>query len=92
MSEKRGNYNNMTFRAESFKSGSHITIIIQTFTLVSFISTITPHPVKLLLETANLSHLMYSTLYALDSLSFYIPAGKTFCLYIYLRLTTYQGM
>ena len=40
--------NNVTLGAEGSQSGSHVTTIIQNFTLVSLTSTITPHRVWLL--------------------------------------------
>ena len=46
-SEEGGNCNNMTLGAEGSRSGSHVTIIIQNFTLVSLTSTTTPHRVWL---------------------------------------------
>ena len=69
--KKRGNCNNMTFRAESFwncQSKSHITTIIQNFILVSLTFTMTPHPVGLPFEAVILSLPMYLTFYALVSL------------------------
>ena len=40
-------YNNVTLRAESCRTGSHVTIIIQNFTLINVTSTKTPHRVWL---------------------------------------------
>ena len=62
--------NNVTLGAESFQSRSHITAIIQNFTLVSLTSTVMPHPVKLPFGAAVPSHPtnltpMYSTSYYL---------------------------
>ena len=47
-SEEGGNCNNVTLGAESSRIGSHVTTIIQNFTLVSLIFTTTPHQVWLL--------------------------------------------
>ena len=63
-SKKGGNCNNVTFGVESsrsFRSGSHVTTIIQDLTLVSLTSTMTPHPIRLLLRAMISSLLMYST-------------------------------
>ena len=46
-SKKRGNCNNKTLGAESSQSGSHMTTIIQNFTLVGLTSTITTYRVWL---------------------------------------------
>ena len=67
-SEEKNNCNNMTFRVESFRSGSHMTIIIQNFTLVSLNSTMTPHPVELLLGVTVSSLSTHLTAYILVSL------------------------
>ena len=83
-----------------FRSGSYVTTIIQNFTLVSLTSSVMPHPAGLSLGAAVPSLLMYLSPYALVSLrtrlpthSSYryvrVPAGKTFRLSIYLRLSTY---
>ena len=66
-SKEGSNCNNVTFGAMISRSGSHMTTIIQDFTLVALTSTITSHPVGLLLRVAVLSHLTYPTTYALDS-------------------------
>ena len=52
-SKKRGNYNNVILRAESSQNRSHVTIIIQNFTLISLTSTITLHRVWLLFGALN---------------------------------------
>ena len=46
-SEEGDNCNNVTLRAEGSQSGSHVTTIIQNFTLVNLTSTTTPHRVWL---------------------------------------------
>ena len=53
MSKERGNSNNVTFGAESSQSGSHMTTIIQNFTLVSLTSIIMPHSVWLLFRASG---------------------------------------
>ena len=82
----------MIFEAKNFQNGSHVTTIIQNFTLISLTSSVISHPVKLLLGAAVFSHPMYLDFYVFDSSSFYVTAGKTFCLGIYLKLFTFQGM
>ena len=47
VSEERSNCNNVTLEIESFRSGSHVTTIIQNFTLISLTSTIILHQVWL---------------------------------------------
>ena len=94
----------MTLGAESFWSGSYMTTIIQNFTLVSLISTMTPYPVEFLLGATISSLLTHSTFYVLDSLYTCLPmyssfqhyvfilVKKIFRLSIYLRSSTCQGM
>ena len=62
-SKKGGNCNNVTPREEGSQCGSHVTTIIQNFTLVSMTSTITPHPVRLLLGATVSSHPTHLTTY-----------------------------
>ena len=64
-SEKRGICNNVTLgaKAESSWSRSHVTTIIQNFTLVNLTSTAMPHPAGLLFKTMVLSHLTHLTTY-----------------------------
>ena len=52
-SKKKDNCNNVILEAESFQSRSHMTTIIQNFTLVSLTSTITPHRVWLLFGASS---------------------------------------
>ena len=66
--EEKSNCNNVTFRAERFQSGSHVTTNIQNFTLVSLSSIMMPHLVKLPSRAAVPSLPTYSTSYALVSL------------------------
>ena len=42
-SKEKDNCNNVILRMESFQSGSHVTIIIQNFTMVSLTFTTTPY-------------------------------------------------
>ena len=76
-----------------FQSGSHVTTIIQNFTLVSLTSSVTPHPAGLPLGAAIPSLPTHSSPYALVSLrtrlpthSSYryvrVPAGRTFRRYL----------
>ena len=65
--EEGGNCNNVTLGTESSQSGSHVTIIIQNFTLVSLTSTTIPHLVGLSFRATILSHSTHSTTYALNS-------------------------
>ena len=53
---------------ESSQNGSHMTTIIQNFTLVSLISTVAPHPIELPLGAAVLSLPTHSSPYTLISL------------------------
>ena len=62
-SKEEGNGNNVTFRGESFWSGSYVTIIIQIVTLVSLTSTTMSHQVKLLFGATIFSHFTHSTAY-----------------------------
>ena len=73
---------------ESSQSRSHITIIIQNFTLVSLTFIVMPHPVGLLLGAMVPSLFMHLTSHHYV----YIPAKRIFHLNIYLRLSTCQGM
>ena len=93
----------MTLGAESFWSGSHIIIIIQNFTLISMISSVTLQSVGLPFGAAVLSLLIYLSFYIRDSLHtclpmhwshryVYIPIGRRFRLGTYLRLSTCRGM
>ena len=88
MSKEGDNYNNMTLGMESFQSGSHVTTIIQNFTLVSLTSTVMPYSVKLPLGAAVPSLLTY----LISHCYVYVPAEKIFRLGIYLKLSTCQGM
>ena len=89
-------------QTESSQSGSHMITIIQNFILVSLTSSMTPHLVGLPLGVAVTSLLTHLFPYALISLRtcllmhlsycyICIPAGKTFCLGIYLRSSTCQN-
>ena len=102
-SKEKSNCNSVTLRVESFQSESHIITIIQNLTLVSLLSTMTPHPVGFPLGAAVPSLFTHSTFYVLVSLRTRlpthlshryacIPAKKIFSLDIYLRLSTYRGM
>ena len=51
-------------RAESSRSRSHVTTIIQNFTLVSLASTATPHPAGLPFGAMASSHPTHSTTYS----------------------------
>lgn len=84
------NCNNMTLEVKSSSSGSFITTIIQNFILLSLIS--------LPSRVSTWSHSFFSS-YALNSLYaqlfiiyICVPARKTFCLSIYLKLSTYEDM
>ena len=92
-------YNYMTLGAKSSQSKSHITTIIQNFTLVSLTSTVTLHLVGLLLRAMVPSLPMYSSSYIFDSLRTHFPAhlshryinvstGRIFCLGIFVRSST----
>ena len=61
--KERSNYNSVSFGAKSSQSKSHMTTIIQNFTLVSWISTATPHLVGLLFGATVLSHPTHLTTY-----------------------------
>ena len=89
----------MTFGAESSQSGSHITIIIQNFTLISSIFTVTPQPVGLPLGAVISSLSIYLTLYILNFLCTHLFTHSTSHYYICipavginLRLSTCWGM
>ena len=64
-SEERGNCNNVTLGAgaESSQSESHVTTIIQDFTLVSLTSTATPHLARLPFRAAVPSHSTHLSTY-----------------------------
>ena len=62
------NCNNVTLEAESSQSRSHVTAIIQNFTLVSLTSTAMPDPIGLLFRAAVFFHPTHSTIYTLNSL------------------------
>ena len=64
--KKRGNCNNVTFGVKSSRSGSHVTTIIQNFTLVSLTSITMPHFIELPFGATILSHPMYLTTYILN--------------------------
>ena len=55
--------NNVTLGAESYRSGSHVTIIIWNFTLVSLSSITIPHLAGLAFRATVLSCLIHSTTY-----------------------------
>ena len=59
--------------AESFRNGSHVTTIIQNFTLFSLSSSVTPHLVELLLGAAVPSLSTHSSPYTFVSLRTYLP-------------------
>ena len=99
VSKEENNCNNMTFGAESFQSGSHVKTIIQNLTLVSSTSFVMPCLVGLPLRAAIPSLPMYSIPYTLiflrtrllmHSSHHYVcvSAETTFCLGIYLKLST----
>ena len=62
---------------ESPRSGSHVTTIIQNFTLVSLTSIVTPYPVELPLGAAVPSLPTHSSPYALVSLRTRLPTHST---------------
>ena len=66
VSKRGGNCNNMTLGAgvESSWSGSHITTIIQNFTLVSLASTAMPHPARLPFRATVFSYPTHSATYS----------------------------
>ena len=105
-SKKTGNCNNVTLKAKSFRSGSHVTSIIQNFTLVSLTSTITPCRVwlpfgalvplfdlrtQLLYLRTWLLFLCTQLLLILHTWASIYKAGRIFYLGI-CRLSTCQGM
>ena len=61
-------YNNVTLRVESSRSGSHMTIIIQNFILISLTFTVTHHPIGLSFQAAVLFLLTYLSPYAFNFL------------------------
>ena len=79
--KERSNCNNVTLRAESFQSRSHMTIIIQNFILVSLIFSVTSHLVEFLLGAAifilRTQLFTHPTLYALDSLRTWLLIHST---------------
>ena len=102
-SKEESNGNNVTFGIKSSQSRSHMTTIIQNLILISLTSSMTSHPVGLLLGAAVPSLPMHSTLYVLISLYtclpmqsshhyVYVLAGTTSCLGIYLRLSTCRSI
>ena len=105
-SEEEGNCNNVTSgeflkqksQVEKCQSGSHVTTIIQDFTLVSLISSVTPHPAELPLGAAVPSllctHLlMHLSHYALVSLCTRLPMHSSPYTLVSLRtrLPTYSS-
>ena len=90
--EERGNCNNMTLRAESFQSESHVTTIIQNFILVNLTSTTTLHWVWLSFGASGpLLDLRTRLLLTLHTQASMYKAGRIFRLGIY-RLSTCQDM
>ena len=77
-SKEGGNCNNVTLRAESSQSGSHITTIIQNFTLVSLTFIVTPHPVELSLGAAVPSLPTYLSFYTLNFLPLRLYTSRNF--------------
>ena len=83
-SEKRANCNNMTPGAESSQSRSHMTAIIQNFTLVSLTSTITPYPATVSCHPTHLT--IYLTFH-------YLCSRKVFSAVRTINITsTYWGI